>query len=483
MPADPSADAQPIASGTSLAGVAQAIVRFRDPPKPNDVEAEVSLIASLLWNGTYNGELTLANVVDILDREDVFSIPSFVVMWKAMVALYTRGEATDAVSVHSEIKKLGERERVHLATIEELVEVAAPTSAPKLRAHAQSIRDAWIRRELLQVTKKITIAANTPESSPTECMQIAHELVGSVASLVTTADSSFVTAKDASKRLVRKIVAGAAKGMPTGIAAWDEASGGLFRKEVTIIAARTSVGKSALANQVAEYMADHNDGDGVVIASMEMNAESLIQRIAAAGAGIDGSRVRHGNMSQTDISALFGKIQEIATKPLFFLESLTQTMLSIDAAVGKTAKKLALKGKRLALVVVDHLGLVRPASSNGGRMTEEQKVSEASKYLRTIASKYDCHVMGIAQINREGAKRVAGGKDAIPQLHEIRGSGSIEDDADQVVIIHRPSDGNNIFIPDVPAILAIAKARNDKRGILKQRFEEQHTRFRPWTEW
>ena len=195
---------------------------------------------------------------------------------------------------------------------------------------------------------------------------------------------------------------------------------------------------------------------------------------------MDASKIRRGTLSSDESSRIFAEVEKLYRMPLYFLDKQQQSMMTIYAGATKLAAKLARDGKKLALIVVDHIGLVMPSSNASAKRNREQEVAEASRGLRFLASEFHCHVFGLAQIGRDAAKRK--GTDSMPQLHELRESGSLENDADNVLILHREFDAHNMPVPNVPAKLAVAKSRNDKRDFMLLRFEPEFVRFSEWFE-
>ena len=184
------------------------------------------------------------------------------------------------------------------------------------------------------------------------------------------------------------------------------------------------------------------------------------------------SELRHHGVFATAMN----KLAEVG---LFFADSPSQTMAAIYATAQDRKRILAREGKRLGLVVVDHLGLVKPSAEALRRASREQQVAETSRALRFLASEIGCHVIGIAQLHRDAEKQ---GPGSMPKLHHLRESGSIEQDADLVLILHRERDQKTgMFVPNVPAHLAVAKGRLDETSTHLLQYEPHRARFSTWT--
>jgi len=478
LPDDPEEGTEPMRSESGIARALLRVAGSEDAPKPNDLAAEAALLSAILWNGTHvpNG-ISPNTVRDLLDRPDMFALRAHQAIWQACCAAQAAGSPIDAVTVHAEIVRAREQKRVSLQSLEDLVDAAISTSDTKARAYAQAIRDSWVRRELIASTRKIVVAASDLETSPSDAVQTAHLLLKDLGE-VTANDASFVSLGKCFPALVREMRDGLPDTFKTGLRDLDEATGGLFPKETSLIAARTSVGKSALAAQICQYIVTENDGAAVLYASLEMPAESFAKRLAANAAGVDARKIRRHTVNPEETRRIFSKVELLHALPLYFLDKQQQTLMSIYASATKLATKLARDGKRLAVIAIDHVGLIKPSASAGAKRNREQEVAETSRGLRWLASEFNCHVFGLVQINREASKRK--GKEAMPQLHDLRESGALENDADNVFILHREFDENGSPVAGVPAKLAVAKARNDNREFMHLHFEPQFVRFSDW---
>lgn len=478
LPPDPIDDTEPMRSDTGVAKVTLRLAGEGDAPTPNDLPAESALLAAILWAGTHvQSGITPNTVRDLIDRPDMFALPTYRAIWQACCAVQVEGKPLDAVAVHTELARERRGARVALQTLEDLVDVATSTSESKARAYAQSIRDCWVRRELISATRKMVVAANDLETAPADAVQNAHVLLTELQE-ATANDASFVSLGKCFPDLIREMRNGMPDTFKTGLRDLDEATGGLFLKETSIIAARTSVGKSALAAQICHHIVATNTGAAVLYASLEMPAASFAKRLAANAAGVDARKIRRQTVTPDEASRIFREVEALYRLPMFFLDKQQQTLMSIYASATKLATKLAREGKRIAAIVIDHIGLVKPSASAGAKRNREQEVAETSRGLRWLASEFNCHVLGLAQINREASKRK--GKDSMPQLHDLRESGSLENDADNIFILHRDFDENGVPIPGLPAKLAVAKARNDNRDFMHLNFEPQYVRFTDW---
>jgi replicative DNA helicase len=257
-------------------------------------------------------------------------------------------------------------------------------------------------------------------------------------------------------------------GLPTGYPEIDEITGGLQPGELVIVAARPSMGKTALALNIARNAAvDH--GKKAAVFSLEMTTRSLVLRLLAAEAGIDSGTFRRGFIAVADHRKLVDAAGRLSHADLWIDDSGSLTVLEMKA------KARRLKAERgLDLVVVDYLQL---AKGEGDAERREQEISEISRGLKALAKELHIPVVALSQLNRGPETRRA--EDKRPILADLRESGAIEQDADVIAFIYRDC----VYNPDADpaeAELIIAKQRNGPTGTLKLRFESRFARFAPW---
>jgi replicative DNA helicase len=491
LPGDPADDVEPVArenharaEGRRLAGSTKG--------QPSDVDAEVALLASILWAAKYgHATIMVSTVRDLLESGDRFFSKSHQLIYDAMLSIDDAKSLPTPVAVQSRLREHGsDRAAGGVEYLEKLVSDAAATSEIIARAYAQSIRDTWMLRQMIAIGERIARDARAAKATAASVLETAHALVSEVAK------SASATAEDEKlnhvmKRVVSNALSTAKRGgIHTGFRAIDKAIPALLPKEVTIVAARTSVGKSMWATQVSLNVVIDDPELAVEYVSLEMRSELFVERLLSSLSGVSHKVFRateagvqineEGTVGFTKDQ--FAKVLDAVNKwggaPIFFSKSQTQTLLSINAIASKRAATLQKEGKRLALIVVDHIGLVKPS---GPRKRERRdEVAETSRGLRWLAETNNCHVIGISQINREVEKGRGG--DRIPKLHNLKDSGSVEDDADNVFILHREKDENDMFVPNKPVIFNVAKGRNDGRHSLKLGIDAEFMRFTDWDE-
>lgn len=481
LPANPGDDAVPIPLESQARKTAAKLAAGdgRAPPMPSDVTAETALLAALLWCGTYAAAThTPSTVSDLLDREDMFFLPAHRAIWSAMVALRARSAPCDATAVHSElVRERKERVAAGMEYLEQLVASAAPATDLKLREYAESIRETWMRRQLIEAARALATDARTGKGFASD---IAHAHATKLADAAGRGarDASYVHVSVPLSRTLRKAQEPQRdSALTTGIAKLDELLfGGLRRRQVTVLAARTSVGKSALALDIALSAHEASPTEAVLYVSMEMSEDEFTDRMMSSRARVETKKILGGCVDVEEFDRMVEVARRIKTEEIYFNVKQNLTMAQIRGIATKVTRETISKGKRLGMIVIDHIGLVRPTTRKPSR---EQEVAETSRELRTLANDYDCHVLALAQVGREAEKQT--GKNKMPQLHHLRESGSIEQDTNNVLILHRErtKDGRG-FVADQPAILAIAKARNAELGRVWLAVEPKFVRFSPW---
>ncbi len=479
LPADVAEGAVPMGIGEArekARALGEAQVKPEEMALPSDVPAERELLSALLWAGAYSASrLQPSAVTDVLDRDGMFFLSAHGAIWSACVAVAEAGTPPSPVAVHSElVKRRHEKTAGGLDYLETLVREARPTSEVVARRYAQTIREAWVRRNLIVAAAKIEKLARTGAGTALDVAADSVSHVTAIAAAAATTDGSHIRLNKALSDMVKDLTTVEVReAVKTGFRDIDDETGGLFIGETSVLAARTSVGKSALASQIAMNIAK-DPKMAVYYVSLEMQAKLFAGRIAASMAQVEQRRIRRKEVTQSELNRLFAKVSEIATRHVYFVDSQIQTLASIHAGAKALRRKLGMQGIRLGLIVIDHVGLVKP-SAELARAKSFEKFGETSRGLRFLATEHECHVMGIAHINRDGA---AGGKETTPQLHHLRGGDDAANDADNVFILHRERSSKGSFTPGRGADFIIAKARSDRTAELRLALDDEFVRFR-----
>jgi replicative DNA helicase len=249
----------------------------------------------------------------------------------------------------------------------------------------------------------------------------------------------------------------------------DDLTGGLHNSELIILAARPSMGKTALAMNIAEYVA-RKLGEPTLLVSLEMSGLELADRLLCSAAGVNGHRLRNGTISQAERQRLVRMAAEISQKPLYVDDSPSRTVSEIAAA----ARRIRRREQRLGLVIIDYLQLIEPDNPSDSR---QEQVARITRRLKGLAREANVPVLVLAQLNRQAEDS----KDHRPRLSHLRESGAIEQDADVVMFVHREEyyrHGSDKEQFEGLAQIIIAKQRNGPTGEVELVWEKEHTRFR-----
>lgn len=474
LPRDPAADAE---------RARLRVVKPNERPRttePAALDAEDALLGALLWAGKNQpGILRVTSVVDILETGEPFWQRGHGAVFEAMKACTAESHEHDPVAVLSQMARSGTQGSVNRETLEKLVDGASTVSERQARVYATEIRDAWARRTVIADARKLMEDARNPKTTTAALVEQARVAISQASARTATATSSVSIHKSA-EMLFAKLQAGLNTAMPTGLGALDAAiNGGLRPGEVSILAARPAIGKSVCASQIAEHIVSADASRAALYVTLEMTHEQFTARLIAARSGVPMSNLRRMVLNPTQWQGVTEAVRVLSQRGLYFTDSTTQTLASIYATAAQRARVLAREGKRLVLVVVDHVSLVKPSAEAIKRSNREQQVAETSRGLRFIANELGCHVMGIAHISREGEKESG---NRMPQMRALRESGSLENDADLVMIMHRERDPDTgLLNNEKPAALAVAKARLDETAILLLNYDGARARFADWT--
>ena len=452
----------------------------RPPVDPCDLAAERALLGALLWSGKNQpAALRVRAVLDLLETGEPFFDRNHGAIFDAIRACATAKVEHDPVAALAELVRAGRDRSVGgLDALQTLVDSASTVLETQARSYAEAIRRAWSKRVAILGWRTLAEDARSPKADMAQLLERAQALIADIAQRSTTGAST-VSISESLKSLTRKLEAKVNTAMPTGLRDLDAAlNGGLRPGEVSVLAARTNVGKSQLAAQLAEHMVTADPTLGALYVTLEMAHEMFTARLLASRSGVPLSNLRRSVLNPTQWSALTTASKDLERKGLFFADSPAQTMAAVYAAALERSRLLAREGKRLGLIVLDHLGLVKPSAEALKKASREGQVAETSRAQRYLAAQLGVHVLGIAQIGRAAEQK---GVEGMPKLHHLRESGAIEQDADIVFILHRERDPRTgMFNKDKPPALAIAKGRMEDTAIMLVGYEGSRARFSDW---
>lgn len=423
---------------------------------------ERALLGALMLS--QNAMYEVADVVGI----DSFYAGKHRTIFDAILTLYGKGEPIDVATLSSKLKERKQLSDVGGASyLSELVNASAsPGSA---RHYAQVVQSKFILRSLIEAGSKINELGFQEDREIETVLDEAQAAVFAVAQSPTL--QSFTAIKDELSEAWERLEKlqkhkGTMRGVPTGFPQLDNMLAGLQKSDLIILAARPSVGKTSLALDIARQTAvKHKTPVGIF--SLEMSSQQLVDRMLAAQAGVNSWKLRTGKISQDDeYERLQGAIAELAEAPIYMDDKPGMTVL----AMRSVARRLKME-KDLGLVIVDYLQLITPTSHHAGDSMVQQ-VTEISRALKGMARELDVPVLALSQLSRAVEQR--GGR---PRLSDLRDSGSIEQDADVVMFIHREDKRSDSTEKTGIAEILIEKHRNGPIGKVDLKFDEEKTTF------
>jgi replicative DNA helicase len=472
LPIDPSTGTVPVPVNTETRQATTRIVNAEidpaDLPLRMDAHAEAQVLGMLMWAGEHAPALVNVGMVSDLLTVRKFATMAHQAIFRAIEALHGSAVSANPTAVHSELVRFGDdRKAGGVSYLDKLTYSVANVTEEKLREHARSIHNVWSLRGMSYYAREVDRISKTAQTG-TEALEFARTKLVELSEVIGDSAGGLVSINACAKTIVQQMVDamnGRKESFRTGLETFDDMTGGFFPNEVNVIAARTSVGKSALATSLSLGVVENNPNAGVLYVSLEMPAVQFVRRMVAAKAGVDSRRIRRGLINGDDMGKIRLSLMDLATKELEFVDSQTQTCASIEAIARNHATSLARKGKRLAAVVIDHIHLVK-ASDASSKKSREAIVSEISQWTIQLASSLSCAVIALAQINRE-AEGQKGKPGNVPHLHHLRESGAIEQNANNIIIIHRQRNANGQFVDDQRALLSLAKARDGETAIAR----------------
>ncbi len=432
---------------------------------PNNIEAEQALLGSLMMKSD-----GLHEINDIVSSA-VFYPEKHKNIWEAILELQSKGEPTDLVSVANKLNEQGRLEsiggRVYLADILEKV-----PSASNIRHYATIVFKKATMRRLIIAADYIEGLGYKESDELEETLDKAEKSLFDIKNFSNT--KSFVELKDTLAEAWERLdklhnSQDGLRGVPTGFKDLDNKLSGLQKSDLIILAARPSMGKTSLALDIARLAATKHNVP-VCLFSLEMSSQQLVDRMLAAESMVDAWKLRTGKGLHVDRD--FDLIREgmdrLAKAPIFIDDTPGNNILRMRSIARKLKSE-----KGIGLIVVDYLQLMTPVDSrNSDNMV--QQVTEISRSLKTLARELDVPVLALSQLNRAVESR--GGK---PRLSDLRDSGSIEQDADVVMFIHREKDETGEQAKSREAEILIEKHRNGPTGTVKLIFNSDKVTFQP----
>jgi replicative DNA helicase len=435
---------------------------------PHSVEAEQSLLGALLLDNQ-----AFDRVADLIGADDFYR-DDHRRIWRHIAKLAEANRPADVITVNESIEASEDKDKTGGAAYLGALAQNTP-SALNIRRYAELVRERSVQRRLAQVATGIAEDALNPAGREVgQLLDEAESKIFQIAESGARRDQGLLEIKPVLARVFERIDhlyhrdnPSDVTGVPTGYVDLDKMTSGLQAGDLVIIAGRPSMGKTALALNIAEHVAVDN-GLPVAIFSMEMSATQLAMRMLGSIARVDQHKMRTGRLSDKEWGDLSDAMAKLHETPIYIDEAGALTALEVRAR----ARRLKRQYSKLGLIVIDYIQLMAASTQGENRATE---ISEISRSLKAMAKELEVPVVALSQLNRAVDQR----PDRRPVMSDLRESGAIEQDADVIMFIYREV----VYKPDLPddqraiAEVIVGKQRNGPIGTVKLTFIGQHTRF------
>jgi len=430
---------------------------------PQSIEAEKALLGSIMIRPDVINE-----VMDVVAAHS-FYVEKHRNIWKTMLELFSKGTPIDLLSLSSRLKEKEQLEQVGGASfLTELVN-AVPSST-NAKHYAEIVEKKHMMRSLIEAAEHIGELGFDEASELEDLLDRAEKKIFEVTNY--SGSSKFVELKDTLVEAWERIdrlhkTKDEMRGVPTGFKELDNKLAGFQKSDLIILAARPSMGKTSLALDIARKTAI-NHSIPVGIFSLEMSSQQLVDRMLSAESQVDSWKIRTGhNLSiEEDFSRIRDAMDKLSKAPIYIDDQPGNNILKMRAIARRLKSE-----KGLGLIIVDYLQLMVPTQSRNSDNVVQQ-VTEISRSLKNLARELDVPVIALSQLSRAVEQR--GGK---PRLSDLRDSGSIEQDADVVMFIHREDKYNENSDKKGIAEILIEKHRNGPTGIAELFFDDKKTSF------
>ena len=445
---------------------------YRDRRPPQSEDAEQSVLSAMLIDAD-----AITRATEIID-DTMFFREGHRRIYRAIVALMERGSGIDVVTLADELERRGEMDAAGGREYLSFLADAVPTAA-NVEHHARIVKEKALLRRLIEVSTQIAGEAFEARQPARELLDVAEQRILQVGQ--DRGGEGFTRVKVLMYPAMERIEAIAKDGRSvTGIASGfsdlDQLTSGFQPSDLVIVAARPSMGKTALTLNIAQHVAI-TEGVGVAFFSLEMSKESLVQRMITSEARLDAQAMRTGRLREDDWPRLARAAGILSQAPIYIDDSPGMTVLDMRA---KARRLKADPESRLGLIVVDYLQLMTGPNAEN----RQQEVSQISRGLKALAKELRVPVVALSQLSRAPEQR-SGDEKGRPQLSDLRESGAIEQDADLILFIFR----QEVYAErdetgrlknselDGRAEIIIGKQRNGPIGTVPLFFHKQYTRF------
>ena len=426
---------------------------------PHDLEAEQAVLGSMFF-----GADAVLETIEVL-RSDDFYAPIHRTVYDAMTELFSQNSPIDIITLKAKLEEKSLMETI--GGMDYILSLASSMSTwANLKHHIKIVENKSMLRKLIRAAASIS-SKSYEQSHSVE--NIIDEAEKEIFSILTSRNTGFVHVRDAMAEAVERLEKLSKNndkitGLETKFADFDRKTAGLQSGDLIIIAARPSMGKTALALNIAQSVA-LDKGVPVAVFSLEMNKVQLVNRMLSAHALMDAQKIRTGDLHEDDWEKIVDSIGFISGAPIYIDDSPNVS----SAEIRSKCRRLKLE-KGLGLVLVDYLQLM---SSSGRIESRQQEISQISRNLKALARELNVPVIALSQLSRALESR----SDKRPMLSDLRESGAIEQDADVVAFLYRDVYYNPETEYPGAAELIIAKQRNGPTGTVNLTWFAQYTKF------
>jgi len=440
---------------------------------PNSLESEQSVLGGLLLHNE-----AWDRVADLLVENDFYNA-SHRLIFNAIALLLEHTQPADILTVKEQLKKNNNEETI--GGFAYLAQIAENTpSISNIEAYAKHVRELSVYRQLINVSHEIADTAYHPKDMEVqELIDISEKKIFEIAEQVTRGKQDVVNVKDIIKDVVNRVhemqETTGVTGLETGFSELDKLTSGLQNGDLIIIAGRPSMGKTAFSMNIIEHVAISSPNPKpVAVFSLEMPTEQLVLRMISSFGHIGGTKLRDGSMTETDWNSFNHAVRALEENVILIDETASITPTEIRAK----CRRLKRKHPELSLIMVDYLQLMTVHGKSENRV---QEISEISRSLKALAKEINVPVIALSQLNRGVESRPKAGKGRMPQMSDLRESGSIEQDADIIGFIYRDEQYHDDSYSNPEEIgkadLKISKHRNGPTGSVKLAFVGEYARF------
>jgi replicative DNA helicase len=427
---------------------------------PQDIEAEQSVLGGMLLSKD-----AIADVVEVLKGHDFYK-PAHETIFQAILDVYARGEPADPITIAAELTKRGEINKVGGAAYLHTLVQTVPTAA-NAEYYAEIVRERAVLRRLVEAGTRITQMGYAADDDVDEIVNRAQAEIYAVTEQRTSED--YLPLGDIMEGALDEIEAigsrtGEMTGVPTGFSDLDSLTNGLHPGQMIVIAARPAMGKSTLALDFARAASIKHNLPSVIF-SLEMGRNEIAMRLLSAEARVALHHMRSGTMTDDDWTRLARRMPEVSAAPLYIDDSPNLSMMEIRAKCRRLKQRNDIK-----LVIIDYLQLMQSGKRAESR---QQEVSDMSRNLKLLAKELEVPVIALSQLNRGPEQRT----DKKPQVSDLRESGSIEQDADMVILLHREDAYEKESPRAGEADIIVGKHRNGPTATITVAFQGHYSRF------